>query len=87
MIWESITFREEIDELKQKLDLSMVHVLENPPEQWQGEVGFLTPEILNKYLPMERRTLQYFICGPEPMMDAVENALEKLPYSREDSSL
>ncbi|MBN1265674.1 MAG: ferric reductase-like transmembrane domain-containing protein [Anaerolineales bacterium] len=76
--WESVIFREEISSLEKKLNLTMVHVLENPPENWKEEIGYITPEILDKYLPVDRGTLQYFICGPEPMMDAVENALQQL---------
>ena len=41
--WESITFREELEALKARLDLTVVHVLANPPADWTGEQGFITP--------------------------------------------
>jgi len=75
---ESITFREELDTLRSRLNLTLVHVLERPPEGWQGEQGFITARILEKYLSEDRDSFQYFICGPEPMMNAVEQALDQI---------
>ena len=37
--WESITFREELEALKKRLNLTVVHVLANPPAGWTGETG------------------------------------------------
>lgn len=76
--WESVTFREEIEELKERLDLTVVHVLADPPEHWEGERGVITAEILRRHLPPPYAEHEYFICGPEPMMDAVEAALAEL---------
>lgn len=75
--WEGVIFREEIEALEPRLDLKVVHVLEDPPQGWQGEQGFVTPAILDRYLPPDRRrdVHEIFICGPQPMMDAVEKAL------------
>ena len=39
---------------------------------------FVTVEILSRHLPSGYRRFQYFICGPGPMMDAVESALIEL---------
>jgi predicted ferric reductase len=75
--WEDVTFREEIDALKQQLNLRVVHVLRDPPEGWQGEQGFVSRDLLARHLPPERKRNAYevFICGPKPMMDSVEQAL------------
>lgn len=51
--WNSLTFREEIADLKKKLDLQVVYTLEKPPQKWEGEAGYLTEMILKKYLPQE----------------------------------
>ena len=80
---DSITFREEIEGLESRLNLEAVHVLSHPGEGWQGEKGHLDAAILDRYLPARRERLQYFICGPERMMDAVEGALSKLGISGE----
>jgi predicted ferric reductase len=76
--WEDAIFREEIDTLQQRLPLTVVHVLEQPPEGWSGEQGFVTAELLDSRLPAERRVLEHFICGPDPMRLAVERALYRL---------
>jgi predicted ferric reductase len=78
--WEDVTFRDEFEALQQRLNLRVVHVLRDPPEGWQGEQGFVSRELLARYLPPERKrnTYETFICGPKPMMDAVEKALAEL---------
>jgi predicted ferric reductase len=73
--WERATFREAVTSLEDRLDLRVVHVLEEPPEGWAGEVGYVTREMLDRHLPPERRELEYFICGPTGMIAAVERAL------------
>ncbi len=82
--WEDIIFREEIEQLESKLNLQVVHVLENPPEGWDGESGFITAQILDRHLPADREAPAYFMCGPLPMIRAVEAALQKVgvPLSR-----
>ena len=78
--WEDVTYREEIEELQKSLNLQVNHVLLTPPPDWQGETGFVTGEILERYLPekWENHHQEIFICGPQPMMDAVEQALAQL---------
>jgi predicted ferric reductase len=76
--WESIMFREELDALEARLDLRVVHVLSNPPAGWKGEEGRINPEIMKRHLPPPYADHEYFICGPNPMMDAIENALGEM---------
>ena len=75
-----VIFREELENLKGSLDLKIVHVLEKAPPVWTGETGFISQVILERHLPknLPRNTLEVFICGPQPMMNAVEQALIKL---------
>jgi predicted ferric reductase len=80
---DSITFREEIEGLASRLNLEVVHVLSHPGEGWQGEKGRLDAAVLDRHLPARRERLQYFISGPEKMMDAAEGALSKLGISGE----
>ncbi len=76
--WDSIIYREELDEQEKKLNLKLVHVLEKPPEWWDGETGFIRTEILQRYLPEGYQEATYFLCGPLPMIEAVESALHKI---------
>ena len=76
--WESITFREELEDLKARLNLTVVHVLRNPPADWTGEKGFITPEVFKRHIPQPYADHEYFICGPTKLMDIIEEALSDL---------
>jgi len=75
---ESITFCEELEVLKAQLDLTVVHVLANPPAGWAGEQGFINAEMFKRHLPPPYSDHEYFICGPGVMMDAIEKALGEM---------
>lgn len=77
--WDGIPFREELDALRQRMDLRLIHVLEDPPEGWEGEAGYVTREVLERHLPEESRPrLHHFLCGPTPMTAAAEKALHEM---------
>jgi predicted ferric reductase len=82
--WENVAFREELEEMAGTMNLKVVHVLEHPPADWAGETGFVTRDLLEKYLPHDRHTYQYFICGPDPLMNVAEVGLRDLgiPWTR-----
>lgn len=86
---ERIVFREEIEALRKQLTLTVVHVLGDPPEDWQGERGFITADVLNRHLPGQRDRLHYFVCGPEPMIRLSERSLDSLgvPLARLHSEI
>lgn len=71
-------FVEELDELREDLRLEVVHVVEQPPDGWTGETGYIDDELLRRWLPARFERLQHFICGPPPMMDALEDSLSRL---------
>lgn len=76
--WDSVIYREEMDTLEEKLYMNLVHVLEKPPENWEGESGFITTEIMRRHLPQDYRAAIFFICGPLPMIKAVEGCFKEL---------
>ncbi|MGJ7507365.1 ferredoxin reductase family protein [Variovorax sp. GT1P44] len=82
--WDSITFREELEALQKRIDLTVVHVLSQPPEGWTGERGYINAEVFRRHLPPGYADHEYFICGPNVMMDAIEAALGemKVPLSK-----
>jgi len=77
---DRMPLREEVEELEKSLDLKFVPVLEDPPEGWEGECGYVTEELLERHLPrpLEREAWHYFLCGPLPMTRAVDRALRNL---------
>jgi predicted ferric reductase len=87
--WERLTFREELERLREKLNLRVVTVLWEAPEGWTGETGLISEELLGRHLPAERDVLECFICGPVPMIDLSERALNRLgvPLARIHSEL
>lgn len=76
--WESLTFREELEELKGRLDLEVVYVLAEPEAGWRGERGFVTEELLTRRLPEHPGRYHYYLCGPLAMTSKVEAALRRL---------
>lgn len=76
--WESLTFREELDDLAGQMNLQIIHVLSQPPTGWEGESGYVTGEVMKGYLPRQYKRFVYFVCGPEPLMDAMEKVLPEL---------
>lgn len=82
--WESTTFREELEAMKARVNLTLVHVLSQPHAGWTGECGYIDAELLKRRLPRGYAEHEYFICGPNVMMDAIEAALGDMgvPLSR-----
>ena len=83
--WESVIFREQLEELRLYMsNLRLVYVLQRPSAGWQGEVGRINPRMLHRHLPRNQyRLYEYFICGPEPLMDTTVAALSLLGVSHE----
>jgi ferredoxin-NADP reductase len=76
--YEDLTFREELETLKEEMNLQVIYILSEPEAEWVGERGFIDANILRRYLPKQYRRFVYFICGPEPLMNAMEEALPEL---------
>jgi predicted ferric reductase len=74
--WERTAFRDELQRLEQRLQLELVYVLEEPHEGWRGASGYATREVLVPHVQTEGEQ-HVFVCGPDPMMTAVENALRE----------
>lgn len=75
--WDEASFREELAELACRMDLKVVHVLEQPPLGWLGETGTVAFEVLERHLPRSGRRA-CFLCGPDPFLDTAEAALSDL---------
>ncbi|MCP4359164.1 MAG: ferredoxin reductase family protein [Chloroflexi bacterium] len=75
---ESMTFREELTAISEKSNMTLIPVLSDSEEGWTGETGYISGEIMQKYLPKQYKRFKYLICGPAPLMDAMEEALPGL---------
>ncbi len=73
--FDGLTFRDQLDALQTKLNLKIVYVLASPDPAWEGERGYISRDVLQRHLPRQFKRMQYFVCGPTPMMDAMEKVL------------
>ena len=83
--FETATFKDEMKDLESKLKLKTIYTIEKPPQGWEGESGFLNKDILNRHIPEEwlEDGTDIFLCGPTPMMNAVESELLKIGYAQQ----
>ncbi len=73
---QDIIFREEMENLGD--NFKVVHVLSKPGEQWQGEKGYVTGELIEKHAGGMLKQAHVYLCGPPVMMDKVLSALRSL---------
>ncbi|XHX76356.1 MAG: ferric reductase-like transmembrane domain-containing protein [Stenomitos frigidus ULC029] len=76
--WGDVTYRDELEALKETLDLTIVYVLRKADDDWEGETGYVDRALVEKHIPRHRGSRHYFICAAPVMMDAVERALVEL---------
>lgn len=72
---EHAAYRDEISRHAAALSLTVVIVVAEPADDWTGESGFIDTALLRRRLPADYASMQYFICGPNAMQDAMEAAL------------
>lgn len=72
-----IIMRNTLEAFAEKLPLRVIHVLSDPSDEWMGESGYVDGDVLDDYLPEDAEDIDYFVCGPPPMMDLVEPELQK----------
>lgn len=80
----SIIFKEEIDTLAKtyKDRLQVEHFLSRPQNSWEGHVGRITKanliSTLKSLTNIDYTTAEYYLCGPEGMMQSAAYALNEL---------
>ncbi len=79
---EDILCKKELDDLLAQHDRSrfkVYYVLNNPPANWKGGVGFVTKDQIAEHLPGPELHSKVLMCGPPPMITAMKYALFSLP--------
>jgi glycine betaine catabolism B len=83
---EEIAFRKEFEQisaLHQNIKISMtVTKPEESQEQWQGLIGRIDENLISK-LTTNYQSPTFWLCGPPPMVTAMEETLEKLQIPQE----
>jgi len=78
---EDILLKEDLDELAQNHTNFRAHyVLNNPPEAWNGGVGFVTADMIKDWSPAPAHDVKMLICGPPPMVSAMKKATTALGF-------
>ncbi|KAJ2821075.1 NADH-cytochrome b5 reductase [Coemansia erecta] len=78
---EDILLREQLEQWAAEHDnLDIHYVLNNPPDEWAGGVGFVTKEILQEKLPAPADDVKVLLCGPPPMVKAMGTLLADLGF-------
>ncbi|MHA6264989.1 ferredoxin reductase family protein [Arenibacterium sp. CAU 1754] len=71
-----IVDKQMLDALAAQGRVSVVHVLSEPPQGWQGETGMVDVSLLKRHFDtVEHKEWDYVLCGPPPMLKAVERDL------------
>ncbi len=77
---DSFVYLDIFNQAKEKLGIKTVLVLthkENLPQDWNGETGHLTAEIIQKHAnDFDKR--KYYISGPHSMVDSYKSLLRKM---------
>lgn len=70
-----IALKDELDTLCNQSSLKVINVLSHQPDYF-GEKGFVTSDLIKKYLGEDFNKSCYFICGPLPMIKMVSKDLK-----------
>ncbi len=75
-----LLFLDELDVLRRRMDLAVFPTLTRPDPGWPGATGRVNADFLEEVLPGEfrRNQLDYFICGSNPFVTGVMDALDEL---------
>ncbi|CAK9314085.1 unnamed protein product [Citrullus colocynthis] len=71
--YEDILLKEELDSLAARFPtrFTIYYVLNQPPEGWDGGVGFITEEMIRLHCPAPSPNVRILRCGPPPMNKAM----------------
>jgi cytochrome-b5 reductase len=82
---EDILLKEELDSMAEEYPdrFKIYYVLNQPPEVWNGGVGFVSQDMVKTHCPAPADDIQVLRCGPPPMNKAMAAHLEALGYTKE----
>ena len=87
LVWRKVKqgtfFEEEFRELEKKYKNFSFYVALSQPEpedHWDGMIGYIHQFVYDEYLEKHEDPdeIEYYLCGPPPMIDAIEEMLDSL---------
>ncbi|KAH8175846.1 oxidoreductase FAD-binding domain-containing protein [Sarocladium implicatum] len=80
---QDILLKEDLDALAaEDANIRVHYVLDNPPENWTGGVGYVTGDMITQWLPKPADDIKILICGPPPMVRGLKKTTESLGYNK-----
>jgi predicted ferric reductase len=78
---DTALYADEFEQLKPKLNMAFVQVLEKPLQDDYPHQGYITKDVMLAHLPQNYNELFYFVCGPAAMLRAVEKHFDAMGIS------
>lgn len=69
---ETALYDAEFKALKERMNLTLVKVLEKPINPDYPTKGYITSDLMKSVLPENYKELMFFVCGPAPMLKAID---------------
>mmetsp|Transcript_8207 Transcript_8207/g.9701 ORF Transcript_8207/g.9701 Transcript_8207/m.9701 type:complete len:170 (+) Transcript_8207:258-767(+) len=81
---DDIILWQQLEEIAaQRRNFKVTYTLDNPPEDWEYNTGFITKEMIQSNMPPPADDTMILLCGPPPMVKkACLPALKELGYER-----
>lgn len=77
-----IIFKEELDNYNKINQITVINTLEQPPQEWQGEVGFINKHMIENYVD-DINKYTYMVCGGPRMVASIKAVLAELGVPEE----
>lgn len=78
-----ILLKSELDEISKKYpDFQVYYAVTHPTDEWKGEKGFITKEMILKYMPEPSADNRLMICGPPEMKRTLIEATAELGWEK-----
>ncbi|KAG7104053.1 NADH-cytochrome b5 reductase 1 like protein [Verticillium longisporum] len=80
---QDILLKEDLDALAKEDSGFRVHyVLDKAPEGWTGGVGYVTADMITKWLPAAAPDVKLLLCGPPPMISGLKKTAVTLGFEK-----
>ncbi|CAH0027567.1 unnamed protein product [Clonostachys rhizophaga] len=79
---DDILLKKELEQLAQDPKIHVHYVLNQPPKNWKGGIGFITETMIKEWLPAPSVDVKILLCGPPPMVAAMKKATQAIGFEK-----
>lgn len=80
---DDAAFLKELVQLQNKNpQFKLIATMDKPNDAWQGETGFITDELIKKYIPDLTKPM-YYVCGSPVMVTTLQETLAEMNIDEE----